>query len=78
MSDDLNGWDPALATRQMSCERCGTGFGCKDKGEAGTCWCSLESFKLPQPLPDAVGPFGDCLCPKCLREVAAQLEQSRE
>ncbi|MHB0928326.1 MAG: cysteine-rich CWC family protein [Candidatus Nanopelagicales bacterium] len=75
MSDDLHGWDPALATRQMTCERCGSAFGCRDKGEAGSCWCSREAFKLPIPLPEGAGEYTDCLCPSCLREVAAQLRQ---
>lgn len=68
-------WDPNLATRQMQCERCGSEFGCRDKGEAGSCWCSREAFRLP--LPDGTGPYADCLCAKCLREFAAELESDR-
>lgn len=73
MTDASSTWDPALATRQWRCERCGTVFGCRDKGETGSCWCSMEEFALPVPLPEGVGPFEDCLCPACLREVAAEL-----
>ena len=67
-------WDPALATRQLRCERCGTVFGCRNLGEAGSCWCSMEAFALPLPLPADVGPFEDCLCPNCLRQIAAELK----
>jgi hypothetical protein len=74
MTEAIEGWDPSRATRQMRCERCGTTFGCRNLGEAGSCWCSLEKFRLPVPLPDGVGPFDDCLCPACLRAVAADLE----
>ena len=73
MTDLTPGWDPKLATRQNQCERCGTTFGCRDKGAEGECWCSREAFKLPVPLPEGVGPYGDCLCPACLREVADEL-----
>ena len=73
MTDTYAGWDPSLATRQSTCERCGTQFGCRNLGEEGSCWCSNEAFRLPVPLPEGVGPFGDCLCPRCLREVAEEL-----
>ena len=73
MTDSISGWDPSLATRQWRCERCGATFGCANKGEVGSCWCSQETFRLPVPLPDDVGPFGDCLCPTCLREIAQEL-----
>lgn len=58
--------------RQLVCERCGHSFGCNNDG-SGRCWCGQESFRLPQPLPPGVGPFGDCLCPTCLRAIAAEL-----
>jgi hypothetical protein len=73
VTEPTTGWDPALATRQWRCERCGSVFGCRNLGEAGSCWCSKEDFRLPLPLPDGTGPFEDCLCPTCLREIAAQL-----
>lgn len=73
MGEQTDTWDPALATRQTTCERCGTVFGCRHLGESGACWCSLEEFRLPVPLPEGVGPFQDCLCPACLRDVAAEL-----
>jgi hypothetical protein len=68
-------WTPDKATRQQTCERCGTSFGCTDKGPAGSCWCSEEEFRLPVPLPPDVGPYGDCLCPDCIRMVAAELKE---
>ena len=74
MTEPDNTWDPALATRQWRCERCGTVFGCRNLGDAENCWCSQEAFQLPVPLPDDVGPFEDCLCPRCLREIAAELK----
>lgn len=73
MTESTTDWDPALATRQWRCERCGTVFGCRNTGEAEGCWCSNEAFRLPLPLPEGVGPFEDCLCPTCLREIAAEL-----
>ena len=73
MTDSISGWDPAMATRQLTCERCGTPFGCRNTGESEGCWCSLEEFRLPVPLPEGVGPYGDCLCPRCIRDVAAEL-----
>jgi Cysteine-rich CWC len=73
MTDTTSDWDPALATRQTRCERCGTVFGCRNLGEEGSCWCSMAEFRLPVPLPEGVGPFSDCLCPRCLSDVAAEL-----
>jgi hypothetical protein len=66
-------WTAADATRTLVCERCGAPFGCTSNGEADSCWCSEETFRLPVPLPDGVGPYGDCLCPSCLAGVAAEL-----
>ncbi|HEX9043536.1 MAG TPA: cysteine-rich CWC family protein [Candidatus Limnocylindrales bacterium] len=77
MTETTGRWDPARATRQTRCERCGTTFGCRNLGEEGSCWCSLEAFRLPVPLPEGVGPFGDCLCPACLRSIAAELAARR-
>src|SRR5574340_452760 len=48
MTETTGGWDPARATRQTRCERCGTTFGCRNLGEEGSCWCSLEAFRLPE------------------------------
>ena len=61
------------ANRSLVCERCGGPFGCTANGEAGSCWCSEAEFRLPVPLPADVGPYGDCLCPKCMALVAAEL-----
>jgi len=77
MHDTPASWNPELATRQTRCERCGTDFGCRNLGEEGSCWCSREQFKLPIPLPEGVGPYSECLCPGCLRAVAAELRDAR-
>jgi hypothetical protein len=58
--------DQMSAVRQVRCERCGESFGC---GLSKSCWCAQEEFKLPLPT-DA----DDCLCPRCLKEIAAQGE----
>ena len=57
--------------RTLTCSRCDGAFGCNPVGK---CWCSDESFKLPSPLPGTFASYGDCLCPKCLREVAEELK----
>jgi len=54
--------------RRLACEKCGTEFSCS---LSGPCWCREESFRLPMP---AGG--GDCLCPDCLRSMAAQAASS--
>ena len=59
--------------RRVCCERCGTRFGCNAGGPVGSCWCARESFSLPQPLPQEFAALADCVCPACLREVAAEL-----
>jgi hypothetical protein len=60
------------AARRLTCERCGAAFECGRDSEHG-CWCAGESFRLPMPLPQEAGSFSDCLCPSCLRKVAAAL-----
>lgn len=60
--------------RKLACARCSVEFGCQNEGPTGSCWCSGESFRLPQPLPDEFAAFGDCLCPQCLRWVAETLK----
>ncbi len=73
MTDTAPGWDRGLADRQLRCERCGTVFGCRNLSEGDACWCALEPDALPVPLPVGAGPYEDCLCPRCLRELAADL-----
>jgi uncharacterized protein len=68
-------WTQADATRTLTCERCGAGFGCTNTGEAGSCWCSEANYRLPVPLPATVGPYGDCLCPACMAWVADELRR---
>ena len=51
-----------------TCQRCNTVFGCG--ADMAQCWCSEESFRVPLPKPGA-SEFSDCLCPACLRAVAA-------
>jgi hypothetical protein len=58
--------------RRLTCERCGTEFGCARAGQ-GNCWCEAESYRLPVPLPPEAGDFADCLCPSCLPEIAGRL-----
>ena len=53
--------------RRQTCERCGAQFGCNLNGP---CWCSAEPYRMPLPKPGE-SQFADCLCPACLREVAA-------
>jgi hypothetical protein len=63
---------PEPKPRRIACSRCGAAFGCLNDG-SGRCWCGQEAFRLPVPLPADVGPFDDCLCPTCIRIVAADL-----
>jgi hypothetical protein len=56
-----------LDARQISCSSCGTAFGCNP---AGPCWCAEETVRLPMPVEGA-----DCLCPDCLRRLAAEQQQ---
>jgi hypothetical protein len=53
------------SSRTLTCASCGTAFGCTLDG---ACWCAEESFRLPLPTEAAQ----DCLCPSCLRRIAAQ------
>ena len=64
--------EPRKEPRTLACARCGTDLICTS-GTGKPCWCGQESFALPLPLPEGVGPYGDCLCPDCLREVAGEL-----
>jgi Cysteine-rich CWC len=50
--------------RRLACTRCGAAFDCSLDGG---CWCAEEPYRLP--LPESGG--GDCLCPDCLRRLAA-------
>jgi hypothetical protein len=61
-----------MRPRRLTCERCGTEFGCS-RGGWGSCWCEAESYRLPMPLPPEAGQFRDCLCLSCLREIAERL-----
>jgi hypothetical protein len=51
-------------SRRLACLHCGTEFTC---ALSGACWCADETFRLPMPSDG-----GECLCPDCLRKVAAQ------
>jgi len=62
----LNPAEPRLALRRLACARCGTAFECGSDG--AVCWCMDESYRLPMPEAGA----GDCLCPVCLRAMAAK------
>ena len=65
------------APRTLGCARCGAVFACRNDG-SDRCWCGAEPFRLPMPLPADVGLFDDCLCPACLRAVAADLARRPE
>ena len=54
--------------RTLTCERCGTAFGCTL--DATNCWCAEESYRMPMPVEGA-----DCLCPDCLRAAATQMQR---
>lgn len=56
--------EPLPAPRRLACSRCGAAFDCRLEGG---CWCADESFRLPLPTDAAE----DCLCPSCLRTLAA-------
>lgn len=76
MHDPVTPPDPLSALppmRKLACSRCGAEFGCQNKGPRGSCWCSKEDVRLPQPLPAEFAGIADCLCPDCLRAVAAEL-----
>jgi hypothetical protein len=60
--------------RRIVCARCEAEFACQNEGPRGSCWCSQEDFRLPQPLPAEFAAYGDCLCPACLRAVATELK----
>jgi len=50
--------------RQLTCAGCGAAFECAQSGE---CWCAAESYRVPMPA----SANDDCLCPACLRQLAA-------
>jgi hypothetical protein len=52
--------------RALTCARCGAAFECGST--VGKCWCADEDFRLPL-TPE--GAAEDCLCPACLRKMAA-------
>jgi hypothetical protein len=55
--------------RRLACARCGAAFGCNLGGD---CWCTAEPVRLPMP---AAGSNEDCVCPACLRAMAAAESQ---
>jgi hypothetical protein len=63
------------APPSKTCQRCNAAFGCG--ADVGHCWCSEQSFRMPLPKP-GVSEFSDCLCPACLRAVAAERGLSRD
>jgi Cysteine-rich CWC len=50
--------------RRLACARCGAAFDC---GLDAGCWCRDEPYRLPM----SQMTNEDCLCPACLRRVAA-------
>jgi len=65
---------PSNSERTLTCERCGTAFGCTL--DAKSCWCADESYRMPMPAQEP-GKASDCLCPDCLRAAAANLKAPR-
>lgn len=64
--------------RTLTCERCGTAFGCTL--DAKSCWCADESYRMPMPAQESEkepGKASDCLCPDCLRAAEANLKAPR-
>jgi hypothetical protein len=59
------------ADRRLTCERCGQEFGCS-RDSIADCWCNAEPYRLPMPSPAEAGSSANCLCPACLREMAAR------
>ncbi len=55
----------SATTATLRCTKCGAEFACDP---VGACWCKDEAFRLPMPKAGAES----CLCPKCLREAAAE------
>ncbi|MDI1344942.1 MAG: hypothetical protein PSV22_12690 [Pseudolabrys sp.] len=55
---------PDNPSRQLACAQCGAVFACN---LAGGCWCAEEPYRVPMPETAAQ----DCLCPACLRKLAA-------
>ena len=55
--------------RRLACSRCNTEFACQ---LSGACWCMEEPYRLPMPTQDG----SDCLCPDCLRSLAAAQTES--
>jgi hypothetical protein len=56
----------ANAPASSSCSRCGASFSCNP---AGACWCKEEPDRLP--MPPAIEKDAACVCPSCLRALAA-------
>lgn len=61
--------------RSILCEGCGAPFLCRP-ANGGRCWCGAEPYRLPMPLPAGAPDYKDCLCPSCLRGLAASLAES--
>jgi hypothetical protein len=59
--------EPTPTSRRIVCGRCGAAFDCTLDGP---CWCAAEPYRLPLPTDTT-----DCLCPACLRALAAARPQ---
>jgi hypothetical protein len=55
----------SASPRRLACARCGSEFDC---GLSGDCWCAAEPYRMP--MTEAASE--DCLCPACLRRLAAE------
>jgi hypothetical protein len=54
--------------QQKTCEKCGAKFDCH--APSGPCWCDEIKLKTDT-LASLRAKYNDCLCPTCLKAVAA-------
>jgi hypothetical protein len=59
-----------MASNRLTCERCGSNFDCSPSSD-GECWCAKETYRLPMPSARENSGIKSCLCPSCLRKIAA-------
>ncbi|MBI3549867.1 MAG: cysteine-rich CWC family protein [Elusimicrobia bacterium] len=60
-------------TKPTICDRCGAEFGCDREAGKDRCWCEDVPAVLPVPKDGKAA----CLCPKCLKALAAAMSSKR-
>jgi hypothetical protein len=65
-------WNEPITDGTKRCPRCGAEFECK-VDDLRNCDCVAVKVTLPV-LKTLQGKYEDCLCPTCLREIAASGE----